>query len=157
MIRIFHYFGNISQFYPIKFIIYYIIIIDQYKNDKYDSKFKGLNKIVNIIRSYNTKIKIILSTTINNTDSKENFIKNLDDIYYVEDIPIPSEQILDFDLYSLDNNYLLNSDIEEVDSDIKFDDKDDRDNKSVCSYYENIIIEEQKKFKKNKTNKEREK
>lgn len=135
----------------------YIIIFDQYKSEKYDYKFKGLNKIVNTIRNYNANIKLILSTSINNTDSKENFIKNLDNIYNIEDLPFPLEQILEIEINNPEKNSLLNSDFEEVDNNIKFDDEDDDDNQSDCSFCQNMIVEEQKKFKKNTINKEKEK
>ena len=133
----------------------YIIIFDQYKSEKYDYKFKGLNKIVNTIRNYNANIKLILSTSINNTDSIENFIKNLDNIYNIEDLPFPLEQILEIEINNPEKNSLLNSDFEEVDNNIKFDDEDDDDNQSDCSFCQNMIIEEQKKFKKNTMNKEK--
>ena len=133
----------------------YIIVIDQYKSENYDKKFKGLNKIVQTIRNYNLKIKIILSSSINNTDTKEDFIKNLDNIYNIEDNPISLDQILEIESNNPNNEYLNIEDIEEEDNDIQFSDEDDIDNQSDCSFCQNMIIEEQKNFKRKTENYEK--
>ena len=123
----------------------YIIIIDQYKTEKYDPKFKGLNKIANLIRAYKKKIKIILSTSMNNTCTKEDFIQNLDNIYNIEDHQISLEEILEIEKNNPKKKEQIDLDFEE-DNNIKFDDGDDFDNKSDCSFCQKMIIEEQKEF-----------
>ena len=133
----------------------YIIILDQYKSDKYDPKFKGLNKIVNLILAYKQKIKIILSTSINNTESKENLIKNLDNIYNIESNQISLEQILEIGTNNSEQNYQIYSEFEE-DKDIQFTEDDEFDNKSDCSFCQNMIINEQKKYNKKIINEEKE-
>ena len=130
----------------------YIIIIDQYKNDN-DPHFKGLNKIVDLLRNYKLNIKIILSTSINNADSKENFIKYLNNIYNMEDNPISSELILEIEKENNDIDFIF----EEETQSIQFEDEDDKDNKSDCSFCQNIIDEAQNKLKNENINKDEEK
>ena len=149
-----NYDSNISLFwnYLYNFIEFnkgnkYLIILDQYKSDKYDPLFEGLNKIACLIRDHNETIKIVLSSSMNNTDSKDNFIKNLDNIYNIEDIPFLSDRIQDNEL--INQNIQINSNNEEDDYNINFEDDDDSDNKSDCSFCQKMILEEENKFEKN--------
>ena len=128
----------------------YILIIDQYQSDKYDPQFKGLNKIVNLIWNFNQKnTKIIISSSVNNTDTKFDFIKNLENIYIIEE-----KQALNYLIsepkynYNLDEDYQTNSIVEEEENKIQLKESEDLDNKSDCSFCQKIINEEQKKKKK---------
>ena len=137
----------------------YIIIIDQYKSDKFDPHFKGLNKIVELIQNNNEKIKIILLTSINNIDTKENFIKNLNNIYNMEDNPIPLDLMEEIDNNNIKDNYQINSnfDDEEEEYNIQYEDEDDLDNKSDCSFCQKIINDEKNKFIMNDINQDEKK
>ena len=62
----------------------YTIIIDQYKSDLSDENFEGLNAIINEIIAYKEvlKVKLIVSSSIDNTSNKYSLLNNLSDIYF---------------------------------------------------------------------------
>jgi len=61
----------------------YILIIDQYKSDFVDKNFEGLNSIINYILNYQRSIlvKLIVSSSIDNTSNKFMLLRNLSNIY----------------------------------------------------------------------------
>jgi len=133
----------------------YIIILDQYKSGKYDLNFNGLNRIINLIRQYNDKkTKIIITSSMDNTDTKYELIKRLDNIFNIEENENLFELIPEIDFNNnSEENFQISSNIdeEEEETNIQFEDTDDLDNKSDCSFCQTIINEEQNKLKKKNT------
>ena len=61
----------------------YTIILDQYKSDLSDIDYLGLNSIIRFIINHkdNLKIKLIISSSVDNTSNKYILLKNLSNIY----------------------------------------------------------------------------
>ena len=123
----------------------YTIIIDQYKNDKVDQDFKGLNKIINLILNNNAlKLKIIISTSINNTSNKLALLRNLTNIYldlkkYDLSKLIYKENFDNINLYN-NTNIMPKEKI--------YTEKDDKLlNKPECQFCENILNQEKENRK----------
>jgi hypothetical protein len=134
----------------------YIIIIDQYKSDKYDPNFKGLNKITKLIQDNNGNIKLILSSSMNNTSTKYDFVKNLDSIYNIKDERISIELISEIELNNTMNKEKIDLDYEE-EEEVDVGDDEDSDNKSDCSFCQKIIIEEKNNLQKKEKKLDKEK
>ena len=117
----------------------YIIIIDQYKSDKSDPDFEGLNEILNLY--YNTKqnIKFIISSSINNISNKLALLRNLSNINLDLNQKYLSKLIYsqNLDSINLDNNKNIMT-IEK-----EYTEKDDElENKFECDFCEKVFAEE---------------
>ena len=100
-----------------------LIILDQYKVNKIDEDFENLNKLCKMIRSsvFKNKFKVVILVSINNYDTKEIFLENLNyiSLYPLSDnnaLPSPRyrtniEEEIEYDTINndakIDNNYEL--------------------------------------------------
>ena len=133
-----------------------IIIIDQYNNDQFDPDYNNFNIFIKEIekkklRIQKNKVKIIFSNSINNTDSKFSFIKNLKKIIGTEENNNNDKKELlskiKINTSILSNNIDI---IEDNNEDLfeEFDEEDDKDsdNKEICNYFEKLLTNETKDF-----------
>ena len=69
------------------------IVLDQYKTDKIDYDFKNLNKLCELINSkeLNNHFKLMILISINNYDTKDIFLENLNFLPY---FPIKSDNLI---------------------------------------------------------------
>lgn len=69
------------------------IVLDQYKTDKIDYDFKNLNKLCGLINSkeLNNHFKLMILISINNYDTKDIFLENLNFLPY---FPIKSDNLI---------------------------------------------------------------
>ena len=69
------------------------IVLDQYKTDKIDYDFKNLNKLCELINSkeLNNLFKLMILISINNYDTKDIFLENLN---YLPYFPIKSDNLI---------------------------------------------------------------
>ena len=133
-----------------------VIIIDQYKNNVFDPDYKYLNKfIMNIkgkkISLKKNALKVIFSSSINNTDTKFSFINNLKKIIGINENNI---FINDFTnkLYvknnSINNNFQININYEDK-YEVEFDENDEinQENKEICLHFQKLLTKEETNFK----------
>ena len=114
------------QEYNKYFIDKILIILDQYKVNKIDENFRNLNEICRIISSevLTNKFKVVILISINNNDTKEIFLENLDCIsfYPFSDyniIPSPRyrsniEEEEGYDIPNNDTNINNNYELEDI-------------------------------------------
>ena len=103
-----------------------LIILDQYKVNKIDEDFENLNKLCKMIHSsvFKNKFKVIILVSINNYDTKEIFLENLNCIpfYPFSDnnaIPSPRyrsniEEEIEYDTTNNDANIENNYELEDI-------------------------------------------
>ena len=103
-----------------------LIILDQYKVNKIDENFKNLNNLCKMIRSsvFKNKFKLVILVSINNYDTKEIFLENLNYVsfYPLSDnnvIPSPRyrtniEEQIEYDTTNNDANIENNYELEDI-------------------------------------------
>ena len=139
--KIFKYILCFLKAYP---IYNYIIILDQYKSDLSDPNNIGLNSIIKFIFNHNDtcKIKLIISSSVDNTSNKYILLRNLSKIYLNISQTDLSKLLFD---ESLDNINICNNE-NIISQRIEFTEKDDiLDNKDDCLFCENIFKREKAK------------
>ena len=121
-----------------------VIIIDQYKSDFTDQNFKGLNEIIKLIvgRQSFFKIKLIISSSIDNTSNKYILLKYLSNIY----LDLNQNEIMKLlEEDNLDNINLYNDNI--VTNEDKITEEDDKLGlKDECIFIEKIFAQEKEKM-----------
>ena len=125
----------------------YTIILDQYKSDLSDPDYFGLNSIIKfIINNKETfQIKLIISSSVDNTSNKYILLRNLSNIYLDLSPSNLSKLLLDD---ALDNISLYNNDNIFSTNDQNTKIEDELDNKKDCDFCENIFKLEKEKRKK---------
>ena len=80
-----------------------LIILDQYKVNKIDENFKNLNNLCKMIRSsvFKNKFKLVILVSINNYDTKEIFLENLN---YVSFYPLSDNNVIPDDSSNVYNS-----------------------------------------------------
>ena len=143
-----------SIFFPV------VIIIDQYKNDQFDNEYKQINSFIEEIEKKKIRlqygIKVILSSSINNTDRKQSFITNLNSIIgnyennnFIDEYsnnPKFIKNILDKNQKAQNNN----QENEENENYFKiFEEKYDTNKvyKEACEYFQYLLLESEKKYR----------
>ena len=149
--KIFIYILCFLKVYP---IYNYTIILDQYKSDISDPNNAGLNSIIQFIINFKDKckLKLIISSSVDNTSNKYVLLNNLSKIYLNSNQTDLSSLLVDESLDNINiyNNENISSKTEE------FSEKDDvLDNKDDCLFCENIFKEEKAKREKNLLNKKK--
>ena len=78
------------------------IVLDQYKENKIDEEFKNLNKLCDLInsRELNNKFKLMIIISINNYDTKEIFLENLN---FIPFFPLQSDNLIPLPNYTSNN------------------------------------------------------
>ena len=135
-------------------LLHYTIILDQYKSDISDPNNAGLNSIIQFIINFKDKckLKLIISSSVDNTSNKYVLLNNLSKIYLNSNQTDLSSLLVDESLDNINiyNNENISSKTEE------FSEKDDvLDNKDDCLFCENIFKEEKAKREKNLLNKKK--
>ena len=122
------------------------IVLDQYKVDKIDKNFKNLNKLCNMLitGNLNNSFKLMILISINNYDTKEIFLENLNEISF---IPFSINNILP------SPNYISN--IEEYHDIIDNNQHNNKDNYELEDI-EKFLNEKHEEFQKNFQNKMKE-
>ena len=128
----------------------YIIILDQYKSDITDYNFNGLNEIVKYILECKDilKVKLIISSSRDNTANKFSLLRNLSNIYLELNQNYLSKLI---NKDSLDNiNLYYNENLTSTDKklDVIEDDNDDPQTKNECIFCEKVFNKEKENLKK---------
>ena len=125
----------------------YTIILDQYKSDLSDIDYLGLNSIIRFIINHkdNLKIKLIISSSVDNTSNKYILLKNLSNIYLNLNTSNLSKLLLE---ETLDNINLYNNENIFSTSNKKIKIVDELDNKKDCEFCEKIFKSEKEKRKK---------
>ena len=125
----------------------YTIILDQYKSDLSDLDYVGLNSIIQfIINNKNTfKIKLIISSSVDNTSNKYVLLRNLSQIY-LNINPNNLSNLLKEE--PLDNINLYNNENIISTSKQKTKINDELNNKKDCDFCEKIFKKEKEKRKK---------
>lgn len=147
--KIFKYILCFLKVYP---IYNYTIILDQYKSDISDPNNAGLNSIIEFIIKHKDKckIKLIISSSVDNTSNKYVLLSNLSKIYLNSNQTDLYSLLIDESLDNINiyNNENISSKTEE------FSEKDDvLDNKDDCIFCENIFKGEKAKREKDLLNK----
>ena len=119
-----------------------LIVLDQYKNEKIDEKFKNLNNLCKLICSneLTNKYKLMILISINNYDTKQIFVENLGLVSF---IPISIGNILPYPNYS--SNIQKNDEIKYF---IEQEPKDNQENYEF-SDIENYLKEKKKEINEN--------
>ena len=121
-----------------------VIIIDQYKSDITDKNFIGLNEIIKLIigdRNF-FNIKLIISSSIDNTSNKFILLKYLSNIYLDSN---QNEIMKLLEEENLENINLYNDNI--VTDEVKITEEDDKLGlKDECNFIEEIFAQEKKKM-----------
>ena len=116
------------------------IVLDQYKENKIDDEFKNLNKLCDLInsRELNNSFKLMVIISINNYDTKEIFLENLN---FVPFFPIQSDSLIPLP------NYKSNH-IEKINKDKNYNSNDNYELEDI----EKFLNEKHKKFQINFNN-----
>ena len=119
----------------------YIIIIDQYKSDFIDNNFEGLNSIVSFILNYQRSIlvKLIVSSSIDNTSNKFMLLRNLSNIYLDLHKNNVADLIYSESLKSI--NFFYNENINPIEQK-NYENIDEFNDKIECDFCEEIFKKE---------------
>ena len=122
----------------------YTIILDQYKSDLSDPDYSGLNELVKFIITHKdrNKIKLIISSSVDNTSNKYVLLRNLSNIYLDLEPHNLSKLVLE---ESLDNINSSSGENTTSNSRIITEIEDVLENKNDCDFCEKVFKKERER------------